>query len=183
MHCKPVSISSFHQVKTGFAMIAKSENSRQEMLDDSLELASINAKLEESSDLVALQIPSVPVSIITESGPRAIDAELVFAKIILTTGVRPIQVQPHGKCRPGVPHRNWHALFMQDNAPRAGLSLVAKLNSVNAVWASMPLVAAPALQPARTAAPACTRKPSARPSLSVAFVGDPTHRILGTAVE
>ena len=60
-------------------------------------------------------------------------------------------------------------------------SLVAKLNSVNAVWASTPLVVAPALQPAGTADQLCTWKPSAGPSQSVVTVEDPTDRILGPA--
>ena len=72
-------ITSFHRAKTAFAILAKNKKIRQEMLDASSELAGVNAKLETSSDLVALQIPNVPVSIITEHGPRAADAKWVFS--------------------------------------------------------------------------------------------------------
>ncbi|CCU74565.1 EKA-like protein [Blumeria hordei DH14] len=58
-------ITSIHRVKTGFAIIAKNEKIRQEILDVSPKLASENAKLGASSDLVALQIPNVPVSIVS----------------------------------------------------------------------------------------------------------------------
>ena len=90
----------------GFAMIAKNDKIRQEMLDGSSKLANENAKLEASSNLVALQIPNVPVSIFTVRGPRAVDAEWVSIQITVTTGVQPIQVRPHETCRPGAPHLN-----------------------------------------------------------------------------
>ncbi|CCU77525.1 EKA-like protein [Blumeria hordei DH14] len=68
-------ITSLHRVRTGFAMLAKNEKTQQEMLDGSSKLASENVKLEASSDLLALQIPNVPVSIVTERGPMAVDSE------------------------------------------------------------------------------------------------------------
>ncbi|CCU78249.1 EKA-like protein [Blumeria hordei DH14] len=116
-------ITSLHRVRTGFAMLAKNDTLRQEMLDASSKLASENVKLEASSDLVALQIPNVPVSIVTEHGPRAVDAGWVSTKILSTTGALPIQVRPHGTCRPGAPYQNWHALFSRDCAPRAGFRI------------------------------------------------------------
>ncbi|CCU74744.1 EKA-like protein [Blumeria hordei DH14] len=116
-------ISSLHRVRTGFAMLAKNDTLRQEMLDASSKLASENVKLEASSDLVALQIPNVPVSIVTVHGPRTVDAGWVSAKILSTTGALPIQVRPHGTCRPGALYQNWHALFSRDCAPRAGFRI------------------------------------------------------------
>ncbi|CCU76306.1 EKA-like protein [Blumeria hordei DH14] len=116
-------ITSIHRVKTGFAIIAKNETIRQEILDVSPKLASENAKLEASSDLVALQIPNIPVSTATKYGPVATNAARVTAEIFLKTSAYPIQVRPHGTCRPGSPYRNWHALFHRDEAPRAGFCL------------------------------------------------------------
>ncbi|CCU76692.1 EKA-like protein [Blumeria hordei DH14] len=49
-------ITSIHRVKTGFAMVAKKEIKQQEILDGSSKLASVKAKLEASSDLVAIKI-------------------------------------------------------------------------------------------------------------------------------
>ncbi|CCU83007.1 EKA-like protein [Blumeria hordei DH14] len=116
-------ITSLHRVRTGFAILANNKKTRQEMLDGSSKLASENVKLEASSDLVALHIPNVPVSIVRERGPVVVDSEWVFDKNALTTGARPIHVRPHGTCRPGAPHRNWHALFDREVAPRAGFRL------------------------------------------------------------
>ncbi|CCU78149.1 EKA-like protein [Blumeria hordei DH14] len=116
-------ITSLHRGRTGFAMLAKKDTLRQETLDGSLKLASENVKLEASSDLVALQMPNVPVSLVTVCGPRAVDARWVSAKILSTTGALPTQVRPHGTCRPGAPYQNWHALFSRDCAPRAGFRI------------------------------------------------------------
>ncbi|CCU75825.1 EKA-like protein [Blumeria hordei DH14] len=116
-------ITSLYRLRTGFAMLATTEKSRQEMLDGSSKLASDNVKLEAYSDLVALQIPNVPDSIVTERGPMAVDSEWVLHKIALTTGARPVHVRPHGPCRPGALHRNWHAIFDREVVPRAGLRL------------------------------------------------------------
>ncbi|CCU82363.1 EKA-like protein [Blumeria hordei DH14] len=116
-------ITSLHRVRTGFAMLAKNDTMRQETLDGSSKLENENGKLEASSNLVALQIPNVPVSIVTVPGPRVVDDNLVSAKILTTTGMLPIQVRTHGTCRPGVPYRNWHAFFPRDDGPRAGFCL------------------------------------------------------------
>ncbi|CCU75458.1 EKA-like protein [Blumeria hordei DH14] len=116
-------ITSLHRVRTGFAMLAKNDTIRQETLDCSSKLANQNVKLEPSSNFVALQIPNVPVSIVRVRGPMVVDDNVVSAKILNMTGVLPIQVRPHGTCRPGAPYRNWHALFPRDDAPRAGFRL------------------------------------------------------------
>ncbi|CCU76569.1 EKA-like protein [Blumeria hordei DH14] len=116
-------ITSRHRVRTGFALLEKNEKTRQETLDGSSKLASKNVELEASSDLVALQAPNVPLSIVTLSSPKAVDARWLSVKIHSTTGAIPIQVRPHGICRPGAPYQNWHALFTRDCAPRAGFRL------------------------------------------------------------
>ncbi|CCU83035.1 putative effector related to avrK1 and avra10 (EKA) [Blumeria hordei DH14] len=59
------------RMRIGFAMLANNEKSRQEILDGSSKLVSDNAKHETSSDLVALQIPNVPVTLFTwDNAPR-----------------------------------------------------------------------------------------------------------------
>ena len=112
--------TSVHRTRTGFAILALTDNIRQRILNSSSNLAAVNAKLEEASDLVVLRIPNVPVKLNTVDGHLSVDAERVSDEIYFKTSKAPSQVRPLGQCRPGALHSNWKATFPRESAPRAG---------------------------------------------------------------
>ena len=143
------------------------------MLDGSSKLPSENVRLEASSNLVALQIPNVPIRLSLRPACFQSRSELmgrvdlghrIETVMLFSTGNLPlVRASATSKSLVRLPFT----------------SLVAKLNSANAVWASTPPVVAPALQPPGTADQKCTRKTSSRPSPSVVTVGNFTDWILG----
>ncbi|CCU82985.1 EKA-like protein [Blumeria hordei DH14] len=94
-------IEHVYRVPTGFALRAKNKESRQALLNAAESFLPIGGRLEEASELVALQISTVPVAIHTLLG-RAI----------------PVKVRPHGKTRLDAPYKSWLAHFKNGAAPR-----------------------------------------------------------------
>ena len=110
---------SFHRFRTGYAILKKDNIIRQRVLDAAPKLANINAKLEESSDLVASQIANVTAIIKTVNGTNIFNAAWVPAEIHSKVRRKPFQVRPQGTCRPRALYRSWYAIFARDSAPRA----------------------------------------------------------------
>ena len=115
--------TSVHRTRTGFAILALTDNIRQRILNSSSNLAAVNAKLEEASDLVTLRVPNVPVKLNIVDGHLTVDAERVSDEIYYKTRKRPSQVQPLGQCRPGALHSNWKATFPRGSVPCAGFRI------------------------------------------------------------
>lgn len=108
------------RVKTGFALTAKNKLARKELLDSSMSRGESGIKLEPASNLVALQIATVPVTINTLAGPIEITAKMVADKVTRVTKSVPFLDRPHGYCKPGAPYENWQALFPRKSTPRPG---------------------------------------------------------------
>ena len=94
MTCIVVTNISIHRVKADFATVAKNDEQRQGLIDASSKLASVNTKIETSSNLVAFQIASVLVKVQTLKGTETVDAEWVFDEITRVTVEELLQVLP-----------------------------------------------------------------------------------------
>lgn len=116
-------ITLVQRVKTGFAITAKDELARTELLDSSTSRSESGIKLEPASNLVAMQIAAVPEIIRTLAGPIAVTAKMVADEVTRVTQLVPFLVRPHGTSKPGAPYSNWQALFPRESAPRPGFRL------------------------------------------------------------
>ena len=111
-------ITLVQRVKTGFAITAKNEASRKELLDFSVVRRNPEIHLEPASNLVAMQIATVPETIRTLAGPIAVTAKMVADEVTRVTQLVPFLVRPHGTIKPEAPYSNWQALFPRESAPR-----------------------------------------------------------------
>ncbi|CCU82036.1 EKA-like protein [Blumeria hordei DH14] len=116
-------ITLVQRVKTGFAITAKNEASRKELLDSSALRRDLEIHLEPASNLVAMQIATVPETIRTLAGPIDVTAKMVADEVTRVTKLVPFLVRPHGTSKPGAPYSNWQALFPRESAPRPGFRL------------------------------------------------------------
>ncbi|CCU82299.1 putative effector protein [Blumeria hordei DH14] len=116
-------IKLVQRVKTGFALTAKNDLARKELLDSSISRRESGINLEPASNLVAFQIATVLVTINTLAGPIEITAKMVADKVTRVTKLVPFLVRPHGQCKPGAPYENWQALFPRESTPRPGFRL------------------------------------------------------------
>ncbi|CCU76024.1 EKA-like protein [Blumeria hordei DH14] len=116
-------ITLVQRVKTGFALTAKNELARKELLDSSISRRESGINLEPASNLVTFQIATVPVTINTLAGPSEITAKMVADEVTRVTKLVPFLVRPHGQCKPGAPYENWQALFPRESTPRPGFRL------------------------------------------------------------
>ncbi|CCU79643.1 EKA-like protein [Blumeria hordei DH14] len=116
-------ITLVQRVKTGFAITAKNEISRKELLDSSVLRRDLEIHLEPASNLVAMQIATVPKTIPTLAGPIAVTAKMVADEVTRVTELVPFLLRPHGTSKPGAPYSNWQALFPRESAPRPGFRL------------------------------------------------------------
>ncbi|CCU82344.1 putative effector protein [Blumeria hordei DH14] len=116
-------ITLVQRVQTGFALTAKNELARKELLDSSTSRSVSGIKLEPASNLVAMQIATVPETIRTLDGPIAVTAKMVADEVTRVTKLVPFLVRPHGTCKPGAPYQNWQALFPRESTPRPGFRL------------------------------------------------------------
>ena len=116
-------ITLVQRVKTGFAITAKDELARTELLDSSTSRSESGIKLEPASNLVAMQIATVPETIRTLAGPIAVTAKMVADEVTRVTQLVPFLVRPHGTSKPGAPYSNWQALFPRESAPQPGFRL------------------------------------------------------------
>ncbi|CCU80163.1 EKA-like protein [Blumeria hordei DH14] len=97
---------------------------KERLLEAAPRFSEFNAELEEASNLVAFRIPNFPVTIKTIDGIMTVDAGRISLEIYRKTHRFPLQMRPHGICRPGAPYRNWKALFTRDHAPRLGFRIL-----------------------------------------------------------
>ena len=122
LNCSKDNIKSIQRVKTGFAITAKDDETRQKLLekaDGGIEIF----KLEQASNLVALRIATVPVAIKYSTGVVSTTAQMVADEIFRVTGKVPTQLRPHGVTKSGAKYQNWQALFTRESAPRPGFRL------------------------------------------------------------
>ncbi|CCU75625.1 EKA-like protein [Blumeria hordei DH14] len=89
-------ITLVQRVKTGFAITAKDELARKELLDSSTSRSVSGIKLEPASNLIAMQIATVPETIRTLDGPIAVTAKMVADEVTRVTKSVPFLVHPHG---------------------------------------------------------------------------------------
>ena len=116
-------ITLVQRVKPGFALTAKDELSRKELLDSSEERRESGIELEPASNLVALQIATVPLRINTLTGSVFIKEKMVADEVTRVTKSVPFPVCPHGTSKPGAPYENWQALFLRESTSRPGFRL------------------------------------------------------------
>ncbi|CCU74722.1 EKA-like protein [Blumeria hordei DH14] len=90
-------IEHVYRVPTGFAMKAKNEEARQLLLNAAESFSKVEAKLETASDLAALRIATVPVTLYTLMGKVTVTEEMVAEEITRTTKAVPRASAP----RPG----------------------------------------------------------------------------------
>ncbi|CCU82619.1 EKA-like protein [Blumeria hordei DH14] len=123
MEVSSSNIEHVYRVPTGFAMKAKNEEARQLLLNAAESFSKVEAKLETASDLAALRIATVPVTLYTLMGKVTVTEEMVAEEITRTTKAVPIRVRPLGKGRVGAPFQTWIAHFERASAPRPGFRL------------------------------------------------------------
>ncbi|KAI0991904.1 hypothetical protein K3495_g16283, partial [Podosphaera aphanis] len=119
----PTTIEHVYRVPSGFALKAKDEETRQNLLDLAEAFTAVEAKLEKASELVVLRISTVPVALNTRLGKVQITEEMVLNEIIRITKATPLKVRLHGKSRLGAIQQSWLAYFEKASAPRPGFRL------------------------------------------------------------
>ncbi|KAI0998721.1 hypothetical protein K3495_g9471 [Podosphaera aphanis] len=105
LNCSTDDIKLIQRVKTGFAITAKDDETRQKLLekaDGGMEIF----RLEQASNLVALRIATVPVSMKYAYGTVSVTAQMVGDEIVRVTGKAPTQVRPHGTTKSGAKFQN-----------------------------------------------------------------------------
>ncbi|KAI1004106.1 hypothetical protein K3495_g4104 [Podosphaera aphanis] len=191
LSCSKDDIKLIQRVKTDFAITAKDDETRQRLLekaDGGIE----NFKLEQTSNLVALRIATVPVAIKYSSGVVSTTAQIVADEIFRVTGKVPTQLRPHSVTKSGAKYQNWQALFTRESAPRPGFRLFYESGMASTFRPRRPIEqckrclgyhptrgVAPAPQHAGTADQRCTPRRSARPPSDAETAEDLTDRIAG----
>ncbi|KHJ36446.1 putative eka-like protein [Erysiphe necator] len=123
MSCKETDITSVNRTQTGFALTIKDKEIRQKLLNDSVNLAPLEAKLESASNFITYRIATVPVALTKSDDRVVVDNDRVIAEITRVTNSTPKIVRLHGKTRPGAPHHSWLAHFTREQAPRPGFRI------------------------------------------------------------
>ncbi|CCU80600.1 EKA-like protein [Blumeria hordei DH14] len=85
LKCSLSSACSIHRVRTGFAFLTGNENIRERLLDPSPKLSDFNAKLEESSSLVAFRIANAPATIKTSDVTDTVSEEMILMDVYRQT--------------------------------------------------------------------------------------------------
>ncbi|POS82454.1 hypothetical protein EPUL_005836, partial [Erysiphe pulchra] len=123
LSCRETDITSVNRTQTGFALTISDKEVRQKLLNDSSNLAPLDAKLEPASDLITYRIPTVPAALTKPDGRVVVDNDSVIAEITRVTNSTPKIVRLHGKTRPGAPHHSWLSHFTREQAPRPGFRI------------------------------------------------------------
>ncbi|KHJ30092.1 putative eka-like protein [Erysiphe necator] len=124
MSCNETDITSVNRTQTGFALTIKDKEIRQKLLNDPVNLAPLEAKLEPASNLITYIIATVPVAALTKTDRWVVvDNDRVIAKITRVTNPTPQIVRLHGKTRPSVPHHSCLAHFTREQAPQPGFRI------------------------------------------------------------
>ncbi|KAI1007908.1 hypothetical protein K3495_g328 [Podosphaera aphanis] len=105
--CAPSEVGLVQRVRTGFAITARNEEIRKKLLASSEELTPMGAKLEPSSNLVAIHIVTVPVAIDTLGGRVHITEEMVVEEIARVTNSHPTKTIAAGDFN--AVHEAWQA--------------------------------------------------------------------------
>ncbi|KHJ31265.1 putative eka-like protein [Erysiphe necator] len=126
MSCNETDITSVNRTQIDFALTIKDKEIRQKLLNDSFNLAPLEAKLEPASNLITYRIATVPVALTKTDGRVVVDNDRVIVKTTRVTKSTPKIVRLHGKIRPGPPHHSWLAHFTREKAPRPGFRIFDK---------------------------------------------------------
>lgn len=179
-------IEHVYRVPTGFALRAINKESRQLLLNAAESFHSIGGRLEEASDLVALQIPTVPVAIHTLLGRVQVTEGMVIEEITKFSKAVPVKVRPPVKLAltrhtsHGSPnsrrkrHEDKGSGYSTTRTSRSHINRDRLCSNTNAVCSSTERAVALAPELIGTVPPRCTRQTSAVRTPSAATAEDRT---------
>lgn len=156
---------------------------RLKILDTSSILTNFNAKVKEASDLIFLQIPKVPINVISTYDIEQISAGNATEEMSRQTGKQLAQVRHTETGLPILlmtPHLVLASVSWTNAEMLKNTRLVVNFSSIIATSASTPFIVASALRPAGIADQQCTLKQNVKPSPDVKTVGDLNDLVLGT---